>query len=1055
MAELTGPQLRWMSAPSTNFGHVGILGFERVTATDDSAIPPLLDPSQRAVLELSDGQSAAVLGAPGTGKTVTIIELIADRVLNRGWSPDQLVVLTPSRASATGLRDSLALRLGIPTLGPMARTVNSLAFEVIGSAAAAAGAEPPRLLTGAEQDQIISDLLLGEIDDGTDGYWPAELGRDIRRLRGFRTELRDLMARALEYGIVPAALVGIGEKFDRTEWVAAARFISIYDVVKASYRGRFFDSTELVHEAAAVLAEDLATPIDRLRLVVLDDAQESTEATLVLIRALVAKGVGIIAFGDPDISTGAFRGALPEVLGRLAQHTGITAAQTLYLDVQHRFGGELRGITSDIIARIGTAGAGRQRKTTDAKPARSSSAIAYTVASRAEELALVARRLRERHVLDDVPWGQLAVIVRSGVSSLSRSLQALEVPVSVSSARVAIRDEYAVQGLVLVLEVALRRIELTPDVAAELLGGPIGGVDAVALRRLKAALRHEELAGDGSRTGGELLADALATQGGLVTIDTRVGRRAVRVADSVRAAASEAAAGATIEELLWGIWQRSGLEKLWFDQSLGSGLVAEEANRHLDAVVALFAAAKRFVERSPDDEPSQFLDAWTGSELPEDTLAPRSTADAVAVGTPAAMIGREFDTVVIVGVQESVWPNLRIRGSLLGSQDLAAAASGAPLENSTDKRAEVLHDELRLFAQAVSRARSQVVVTAIANEDSMPSSFLSRIPAGDAAGLQRYPLSLRGLVGQLRRELVSSGSAVAAAGLARLAEQHVSGASPDEWYGLRAPSSTEPLVDLALGDAVVRVSPSRMESFEKCALHWLIDEIGGGSSNAAANLGTLIHAVAEDANIEHAPEALYAAVEERWGELQFEASWQSESEKLHARDLTARLSAYLADFDLAGGKLVGTEIGFRLPVGPALLSGKIDRVEAYPDGTAIIVDLKTGRSDPSTDAGVVEHAQLGAYQLAFASDAIDGIPDDLVAGGAKLVIVSKGTRRSQYASPLQPAFSQEQLESFRSRVARDAQGMADRVFVAQIGTHCLDPWSFGRCRIHVVRAVSA
>ncbi|MDQ1546941.1 MAG: hypothetical protein QOH69_1845 [Actinomycetota bacterium] len=1043
-----------MSVASTNLGCVGILGFERGAAIARSAVPPTLDPAQQAAIDLGDTQSASVIGAPGTGKTETIVELVADRVLNRGWSPDELVVLTPTRASATGLRDRIALRLGIPTLGPMARTVNSLAFEIVRAAAASAGAEPPRLLTGAEQDQILSDLLAGEIEDDTDSYWPAELGRDVRRLRGFRTELRDLMARAVEYGVLPAELAVVGARVGHAEWVAAARFIEIYDSVKASYRDRYFDSTELVHEATLLLDGGIPS-VDRLRLVLLDDAQESTEATLVLVRALVARGIAVIAVGDPDITTGAFRGAIPDVLGRLAQRAGVTDSVTLYLDELHRAGGEIRALTATTTGRIGAAGAGIQRKTTDGASVRPSSAVAYTVASRAEEIALIARRLRERHVLQGVPWGEMAVIVRSAVSSLSQSLQALEVPVSVASARTAVRDEYAVRGLILALELALGRVPLDGESAVEVLTGAIGGLDSVGLRRLKAALRHEELAGDGARAGDELLVEALSAGGALATIDNRVGRRALRLANSIRDATAEAAAGATIEELLWGIWQRSGLEKPWFDQSLGSGLVAEEANRHLDAIVALFAAAKRFVERTPDAQPSQFLDAWTGSDLPEDTLAPRSAADAVAVGTPAAMIGREFDTVIVAGVQESVWPNLRIRGSLLGAQDLPAALDSTSTESTADKRADVLHDELRLFAQAVSRARSEVVVTAVSNEDSLPSPFLRMVRNENPEGLQRYPLSLRGLVGQLRRELVATGSAAAAAGLARLAEQGVPGANPEQWYGLRSRSTTEPLVDLTVPEAVVRVSPSRMESFETCALHWLISEVGGGSSNTAANLGTLIHAVADDPEVGHSPDQLFRAIESRWGELQFEASWQSAAEKNHARDLTARLSAYLEDFDRSGGELIGTEIDFALPIQPAVLRGKIDRVESYPDGTAVIVDLKTGKRDPSSDAGVADHAQLGAYQLAFASGAIEGVPDDLVLGGAKLVIVSRGTRTHDYAAPHQPAFTDDQLEEFRLRVALDAEGMASRVFIAQIGTHCLDPWSFGSCRIHVIRAVSA
>ena len=72
-----------MSAPSTNFDRVSILGFERGDSSAIPAAPPILDPSQARVVALGDDQSAAVLGAPGSGKTTTIIELVADRVRDR------------------------------------------------------------------------------------------------------------------------------------------------------------------------------------------------------------------------------------------------------------------------------------------------------------------------------------------------------------------------------------------------------------------------------------------------------------------------------------------------------------------------------------------------------------------------------------------------------------------------------------------------------------------------------------------------------------------------------------------------------------------------------------------------------------------------------------------------------------------------------------------------------------------------------------------------------------------------------------------------------------
>ena len=133
-------------------------------------------PSQRVVTALAADASAAGLGAPGTGTTTTLIEVVADRVLVRGWGADAVLALTTSRATATRLRDAIALRLGVPTTGPMARSVNSLAFEIVRDAARTAGALPPRLVSGAEQDVELASLIEGHLEEGAGPRWPEHLG---------------------------------------------------------------------------------------------------------------------------------------------------------------------------------------------------------------------------------------------------------------------------------------------------------------------------------------------------------------------------------------------------------------------------------------------------------------------------------------------------------------------------------------------------------------------------------------------------------------------------------------------------------------------------------------------------------------------------------------------------------------------------------------------------------------------------------------------------------------------------------------------------------------
>jgi RecB family exonuclease len=674
------------------------------------------------------------------------------------------------------------------------------------------------------------------------------------------------------------------------------------------------------------------------------------------------------------------------------------------------------------------------------------------------------------------------VIVRSGaqIAPIERGLAAFDVPTRVSRARVALRDEPVVRAFTAVLELAFGRRELTAELAEQLFLGPLSGADAVMLRRLKRALRQlqfsqlefsrlESVQLESGRAEGEkpssapevprraadeLLVESLLEPGMLSQIEPRVARRAVALAGILKHARDAAQSSeASVEELLWDVWQRSGLAEPWYQQSLGTGLVAEETNHNLDAVVALFAAAKRFVERTPEAPGTLFLEQLLDADVPEDTLARAASTTAVTVTTPTGTIGSEYSLVIVAGVQDNVWPNLRIRNSLLGAGTLEAVLAGTDGE-AVDDRTGVLHDELRMFAQAVSRAKRELVITAVSDDNAAPSPLFRLFPDPTPGAISRTPLSLRGLVGVLRRQTTSKADIDSATALARLARERVPGADPGEWYGLAPLSTSAPLVELGAEDAVVRVSPSRMESFEACPLDWVIDQLGGGSGNTASRLGTLIHKAMEEA-VDISPDALFASIAERWGELYFDSWWLSDIKKVDARELVGRLSAYLTDFERAHADLVSAESTFELPVGPAVLRGSIDRVEHYPDGSIVIVDLKTGKRS-YTAAEIAENAQLGAYQLAFAAGQVPNVPPEATAGGARLLIVSKDGKGGRgYLDQTQPPKSALELAEFESRVIADAEGMAAARFQARIGSHCLDPWSHGACRIHVIKAVSS
>ncbi|GAA3761776.1 ATP-dependent DNA helicase [Microbacterium kribbense] len=1032
-----------------------------------------LDLQQRAVVSLPAAAVGTVVGAPGTGKTTALIARM-QALVAAGLAPDEVLVLTPSRQTATVLRDRLGLAVGGATSGALAHSIASFAFRLVRGAEVHAGGEPPQLLTGGDEDQLIQDLLSGDAEDEASGAgrWPAELGAEIRGTRGFRSEVRAFLAECITQGVEPARLRTLAERFGVASWTAMASFFAEYLQVRADMRGAHRDAAGLVREAVGLLrtAQDAVLgSVGRIRAVLVDDAQELTLGGVELCLACRQRGLPVLAFGDPDVGAGAFRGATPHNFARLAAALGPVHV----LATPHRSSPAMVDLTRAVTAHIGAAGVVAHRRAPMGAAA-DGSVRALVMRSQAEEYDVIARLLRERHVRDGIAWDQCAVIAHDTrqVAALEVELAAREVPSRASGPGRALGGLRPVADLLRVIELAATPAEeWTAELVEQALSGVVGGLDPVQLRRLRTALRHAELRGGGDRSAGELLRSGLEHAVEFDLVDTREARRAARVArcaDQVRTALAD---GATAHELLWTVWSGSGLERAWAQAARGSGPLAEQAGRDLDAVVALFQAAKRYGERrdAASGNPMAFVRSIAHSDVAEDRLDASAAGGAVAVLTPAGALGAEYDTVIIAGVQDGVWPNTRLRGSLLDTWRLAQVAGhdhdGASAPEAIDRRRDALHDELRLFVRAASRARTALIVTAVDDDDTGPSVLFEFLPDPTPPGaLAEHPLSLRGLVALHRRTLTDPRprpEAVrgrAARQLALLADAGVAGADTEQWYGVAGPTSSAPLRDLRR--EAVRVSPSRLEALETCQLNWVLGDLGADSGGSTAGLGTIIHAALENATGGD-EQALWTYVHERWGELAFDAPWLDHAAQRQARDLVRRLHLYLRRFDDAGGRLLDAEGHFEVPIpidadAPhgAILSGYIDRVELTADGRVVIVDLKTGKNEPKTDAGVRANPQLAAYQLAFESGAIAGA-DGFAPGGAKLLVLRGDAKTRDYAEPWQPPFDQESRTAFLGRIRAAVDVMRADTFSAPYEEHCRADHSYGLCRIHTIGAVSA
>ena len=1018
---------------------------------------PLLDERQRAAVE-HRGPVLRVLGGPGTGKTTTAVELVVARVEAGEVEPDQCLLLTSSRHLAAALREQVTARLARTSTEPLARTYQSFGFGILRQAAALRGDPAPRLLSGPEQDVILRDLLEGHRrGDSPAPGWPERV-REALPTRGFRSELRDLLMRAVEHGLEAGDLAALGRDRGRAEWVAAAQVLAEYDQVTALSAPGAYDPAWILG-AAAELVEDDPEARGRvrgtLRLVVVDDAQEMTAAAARLLQAVAGPGTDVVLLGDPDSAVQTFRGADPRYLAD--GWSALGEGPTVVLPTAYRLPEAVCRAAARVAPKIGALGGGLQREA--APGARGGRVGVHVLRAVSQEAALVAAELREAHLRGGVPWSDMAVIVRGQgrTATLRRVLMAAGVPVAGAATDLPVRDEVAVRPLLALLRVVLDLARgqaggVDPQVAVDTLLSPVGGADAVALRRLRRALRREELAGGGGRTSDELLAEALVHPDRLVTLGAEA-YPARRVARTIAAGVEAARVrddgsgprwepGVTAESVLWAMWSATALAKAWQETALGGGPGAQRADRDLDAVVGLFDAAAKFADRLPQAGPEEFLTHVQSQDIPGDTLVARSPAgESVTLLTPQAAAGRQWRLVVVAGVQEGVWPDLRLRGSLLGSEHLVDVVTGRG-GSFRGAQAAVRYDETRLFLVALTRASERLLVTAVRSDDEQPSVFLDVLdPLPDELDGQRpfsevgRAMTLPTLVAELRRDLASGdgGSPEAAAALGRLAAEHVPGAHPGSWWALRAVTDTRPL---RRPDEPVRVSPSKIEAFGKCQLRWLFSACGAdGPAVGAASIGTLVHDIA--AEVGDADEAtLRAEVDARWGRLGLAPGWVSERKRAEAQAMVGRLARYFDRAAREGWERLGAELAMEVSLGRAVLTGRVDRLERLPDGSLRVIDYKTGSASSKPREGdLPTHPQLAAYQLAVGAGAF--AEHGAVSGGAALLQIGKGAaRRDITLQEQRPLATHDDPDWAQRLLAETAEGMAGARFTATVGPWC-------------------
>ncbi|BDH50650.1 helicase UvrD [Streptomyces albus] len=1069
--------------------------------------PPRLDAAQRAVVDHGAGP-LLVLAGPGTGKTTTLVESVAAR-LAAGTPPERILVLTFSRRAAVDLRDRMAQRLSTAT-APRATTFHSFCYALVRAHQDAdLFAEPLRLLSGPEQDVAVRELLAGQIELGRQGrarvHWPDEL-RACLTTRGFADEVRAVLARSRELGLGADALAEFARRGGRPDWSAAASFLAEYlDLLDAQGT---LDYAELVHRAVLLAerpetARQLAETYDA---VYVDEYQDTDPAQVRLVRALAGNhgpavpGAGggrtLVAFGDPDQSIYAFRGAdvngileFPETFRRADG----APAPVAVLTTGRRSGAHLVEATRLVTRRMPLTrlSADTVRAHRSLSPARDGGRVeAYTYPTTGAELDNIADILRRAHLEEGVPWGEMAVLVRSGghtIPAVRRALTSAGVPLDIDGNDLPLRHEPAVAPLLTALRAAATaalqdRAEeeagpvpepepdagtqdtapawLDTETALTLLASPLAALDAADQRRLGRALRDEERAAGNPLPppSDTLLARALAEPERLVTHEG-YAHGARLLGELLRRARTLLAKGGSAEEALWELWDGTTWPQRLERSARRGGAAGRNADRDLDAVCALFATAARAEERTGGRGALNFLAEIEAQDIAADTLTRRAARpDAVRLMTAHRSKGLEWRLVVVAGVQEGVWPDLRRRGSLLEADRIGRDGLAEPLPPGA-----LLAEERRLFYVAATRAAERLVVTAVkapAEDGDQPSRFLSElgVEPKDVSSRPRRPLSVAALVAELRATTVDprvsatlrEAAAHRLAKLAALTDEDglplVPTAHPDRWWGMREPTRSQ--VPLRDRDAPVVLSGSALDQLANtCALQWFLgrEVKADAPASAAQGFGNVVHVLADEVASGRTPadlDVLMERLDSVWDALAFDAPWKSVQEKENARQALERFLEWHT-LDRAGRTPVASEHDFDITLGAGpyevRIRGSMDRVEQDPRGRAYVVDFKTGKQAP-TAAEVAHHPQLAVYQLAVTEGAVDPLFDGVrpEPGGAELVHLRQPAPKKEGGDALPRVQHQPSPEGewVGDLLATAAGKVLDERFTPTTGQHC-------------------
>ncbi|MGO9864900.1 MAG: ATP-dependent helicase [Terriglobales bacterium] len=951
------------------------------------------DERQRQAIAHVHGPMLVIAGA-GTGKTTVLTQRVANLIREGHARPDEILALTYTDNAAAEMLGRVQEELQDTNIdGLRACTFHAWCNGLLARRGAVFGVLDDKdlwiflrrrirelrlkhFVRAANVGQFLDSLLefIRRCQDELVG--PAEYACYVERLERGEAALPRVAGSKKQTELTKVEIVERCQEISRV-------FATVEEMLREKKLGTYghmiTNAYRLLKDDPALLAEEQG----RIRFLLVDEFQDANFAQIEILSLLAGAAANVFAVGDPDQAIYRFRGASSEAFTLFARN--FPAAQVVVLGKNRRSLSPILGCAFGIVnenppvfgATISPARA--QTKTSisyqrapleslrgEQAKRRGETASAppveiVTWENREVEAADVALRIEQKHQEQGGEWKEFAVLYRkhSHRDELVRELAERGIPFSIVGLDVL--DTAEVRDLVACLTAAV-----TPNDAASLFRAaalPQFGIDPMDLRAAMRALRREEL--DLRAVLGKLAGGAAVMQC-VENAHRDVGKDGVRAADAVKIAIRHFE------------MQRSVL---------------------IDAFV-------KFVEEwqtkpiAETGSPSEFLDYLDYFVQAKGKIELEAIEeDGVRLLTAHSAKGLEFRHVAILRGSSTTFPTSYKEPLIAFPAELRR-----PGGFSQDDKTLHEEEERRLFYVAMTRAKDTLAIYAHqgrAKKDPKPTNFLREFMANPA-----YKKFWVTRSAEFARDIAAGEEPGAAAPQSNLAA----------WLLL------PPSASFATG-----LSASGIEIYEECPLRFKLEREWNLPREVPASLhyGAVMHrvlrtfydtqrygrAIGDEELLEQFRSGLASeGIADRY---QYELYLKQGMEQLREFFEAARSSP--------PPEVIETEREFELQVGPAKLSGRVDRIDRTGPDSVAIVDYKTGKAKSQDDAD--ESLQLSLYALA-AREAWGKRADRLI-----LYNLEGNT-------PIVSVRSDGELEAAKLRVRGAADGIARGEFAAKPGYHC-------------------